>query len=157
MDETLLAFLLVELTVDIETNRECVLLDPAERLWEQPGEVFNPSFGIREGFLEEEMPLSYHPSYRVFNQQILIESSQYVWPEAGCWGHSSKQIRQVSLPSWSCYENLEETQRNLKEERGNGRGRGNGINIERAKRTKKSALHCVCRELHTGTFNQYCD
>lgn len=34
--------------METDTHGKCVLLDLAERLWEQPGEVF----GIREGFSE---------------------------------------------------------------------------------------------------------
>lgn len=81
-------------------QRERALLDLAERLWEQPGDVLDPGFGIKEGFLEEEMPSSYHPSCHVFIREIFIEPLL-----CQTWGIQRQTNQTSSLPSWSFYEN----------------------------------------------------
>lgn len=87
------------------------------------------------------MPLSYHTACHIFSQQILLEPSQYAWPEARCWKPSSKPIRQGSLPSWNFQQNLKKTQRNLKAQfEGEER-------VALRQRELKGQRKCVCREL----------
>lgn len=45
---------------------------PGKEAVGQPGEVLYLGLGIREDFLEEEMPSSY-PTYHAFTQQSFIE------------------------------------------------------------------------------------
>lgn len=131
------------LTVETETDREreCVQLGLAERLWEQPGEGFKPSFGIREGFLEEEMALSYHTACHIFSQRILLSPHNMPGQRLGAGDPAANKSDKVLCPHGI-------SSRILRKHRGISRkkdeiwgGRESGIKVERAERTEE--MFCI--------------